>query len=881
MEVVGAIASFIAIGQAIGATPKIVKTLRSFTNASKELAALIGELECLYVFYEHLKGNIDLFSGEQNPALLRVEEPPYLKLVRKDLESLVVELQGLADSCLTEGANILKASRLRWWRKRRDVAKLRDECYKQRQQLQHLYMLFGDRLIHKQNQLLVHIHARIPQGNGHAPHELGPLPPLNENDLTPPDSVQDGAILAQNIIASQNPMGTTEGTIGLRCRCLCHALKTSRQSNYNLHIPLPTIGFLSYQYQRVTGNECKMNCCATTQSFVALQFLFPVFLCRLAVAGTFKFGLPLNLFMSLVPITRYSGAHSTTALMRVCYLGKAEYLNEWLSYYAASIMSVGEDGQSVLEKIVTLGGSSLLTYCTTAWPGLIKGTEMGRRAAYNARMTLIREHHENGPELYKVSASAKFDLTRFTEYMEIEDDGDDIINIICSENPIQKLDQALLDAPDMLTKQSTGGYTVLDYACLVDNAELVKHVLDLGVPFNLTDGSTPLHVAINHRAWRSARLLVRRGYPLNTSDKYGWTPLLSTIWHISKDGVEVIRFATTLLLRGADAGVQNVYNNNVWHLIHDAKSNRGDLWELYELLFKAGGARLINAKTSNGLTPLSLAIVAHNVPLISFLQKVGVAVDVVNNNGLNLLHIIALLGDSRSCQLMEELEIGCIDIRTTSNYGDTPLESYRFFVNYYHKISDGVMSGSRLLSWLNVYRDKPGQWEVFKSTAFERLLRSIRDRMLIQEINELEAIISKIQGLDLSSARDELRRSTEGKVKAKIHHEAETFRAIELDVRMGRLELAVESIEEFIEASRDRMRVSPFDEGTNPWGSSDPESGSSNDLSEDEESAVKDETDREVGVDWSSSDEDDRLDNAEGEGLEDQESDGWKTAEED
>lgn len=44
MEVVGAIASFIAIGQAIGATPKIIKALRSLTNASKELEALIDEV---------------------------------------------------------------------------------------------------------------------------------------------------------------------------------------------------------------------------------------------------------------------------------------------------------------------------------------------------------------------------------------------------------------------------------------------------------------------------------------------------------------------------------------------------------------------------------------------------------------------------------------------------------------------------------------------------------------------------------------------------------------------------------------------------------------------------------------------------------------------
>ncbi|TGJ76154.1 hypothetical protein E0Z10_g10918 [Xylaria hypoxylon] len=87
MEVIGAIASFIAIGQAIGATPRIISTLKSFTYAGKELAALIDELERLYVLYQHLKENVDLFSGDHNPSQLRLHEPPYLKLIRTDLES--------------------------------------------------------------------------------------------------------------------------------------------------------------------------------------------------------------------------------------------------------------------------------------------------------------------------------------------------------------------------------------------------------------------------------------------------------------------------------------------------------------------------------------------------------------------------------------------------------------------------------------------------------------------------------------------------------------------------------------------------------------------------------------------------------------------------
>ncbi|KAI0478353.1 ankyrin repeat-containing domain protein [Xylaria cf. heliscus] len=478
----------------------------------------------------------------------------------------------------------------------------------------------------------------------------------------------------------------------------------------------------------------------------------------------------------------------------------------------------------------------------------------------------------------QLSASNEFHLTRFIQFAEIEGDGYDGIDIICSENPTQTLGQALLDTPDILTNRSMGDHTILDYACIVDNAELVNYVLDLGVPFNLTnrDGETPLHTAIRYRAWRSARLLVKRGHSVNVSDIYGYTPLLSAIYSAATYGTEAICFVKTLVLRGADANVQNIDKGNVWHLISGLKAAIEDLWELYEMLFEAGGSQLINSGNSGGVTPLMKAIIENNMPLISFLRKVDARVDFIDVLGENLLHLVAYRGDSLSCRLVEELEIGCIDIRTTDDYGNTPAQRYRWGAKAYPEIWLDLLAPGHnwALDPFKPYQDKPGEDTISqaKSIAFEHLLRSIRDRMLTEEIKELEAIISKIQSVDLSSARDELRKLAEGKVKAKIDHEAETFRAIELDVRMGRVELAIESIIELIEVSRDRMRVSPFDEEENIWESSDSEPrNSENSLEAGGGCVVESETSDEDGLELSL-DEDGRADNID---------DGWNTAEED
>ena len=46
MEVIGAVASFIAIGQAIAVLPKIASTLKTFSNAEKYVASLAEEVTC-------------------------------------------------------------------------------------------------------------------------------------------------------------------------------------------------------------------------------------------------------------------------------------------------------------------------------------------------------------------------------------------------------------------------------------------------------------------------------------------------------------------------------------------------------------------------------------------------------------------------------------------------------------------------------------------------------------------------------------------------------------------------------------------------------------------------------------------------------------------
>ncbi|KAI0202414.1 hypothetical protein F4808DRAFT_75280 [Astrocystis sublimbata] len=343
MEVIGAIASFIAIGQALAVTPKIITALRSVAGATEELASLIDELESLNELYEQLKEHIEVFSGDQTPSLLRVDRPPFLKHVHEKLESLIVELQELAASCRADRSNSLKASKIRWLKRRGHVARLRDKCEKQQQSLLWFYYLFKEQYSFKQGHALVQILSNTSQANESVPPASLPL---SENELKTAEHVRDDTA-ARRSTSSQDLVVTAEGSAGLECRCPCHVTKKRRRSYYNLQIPFFGTGFFSYRLQRVKDHSCKMQCCDATRSFAVLQFRVPIWLCNSFVIGTVRAGPPLRIATSLDTTTRYSS--NVNLLFRACHFGEPQYFNRILSHLSASPTSIDKYGNSILE----------------------------------------------------------------------------------------------------------------------------------------------------------------------------------------------------------------------------------------------------------------------------------------------------------------------------------------------------------------------------------------------------------------------------------------------------------------------------------------------------------------------------------------------------
>ncbi|KAF5863276.1 hypothetical protein ETB97_010398 [Aspergillus alliaceus] len=130
MEPLSIAASFIAMGQAIAAIPKIIAILRSATELGYELAGLLNELATLQAIQLSVEDSITALSGADHLYQLGRPETQLLLRTRNDLTDLVNGLQTLAERCSRKlGEHGLpRPNHLKLLWKSKDITRLRERA---------------------------------------------------------------------------------------------------------------------------------------------------------------------------------------------------------------------------------------------------------------------------------------------------------------------------------------------------------------------------------------------------------------------------------------------------------------------------------------------------------------------------------------------------------------------------------------------------------------------------------------------------------------------------------------------------------------------------------------------------------------------------------
>jgi hypothetical protein len=259
-----------------------------------------------------------------------------------------------------------------------------------------------------------------------------------------------------------------------------------------------------------------------------------------------------------------------------------------------------------------------------------------------------------------------------------------------------------------------------------------------------------------------------------------------------------VEITTLLLARGASAtAVDSVGMTVLYSFARGMFSDITMAKQLLDLLLQHGAKALLDTPSTGEHNPILAALCWHNHNALQAFIEAGARTDVESSDGGNILHYAALCGTREVLECLHDARITDIDIRTPNGYELTPLGEMR-------RRSDHVKSIESL------YGPFKPTLEIIR--AFERLLWTVRDRAILDEVKKLDDIIGLLHKGQTILARDELQAICSQKTKASIKAEAETFRAIVLQVKLDMIEPAVESLTEFIQVSKARMDKSPYGE---------------------------------------------------------------------
>ncbi|KAK6952417.1 hypothetical protein Daesc_006954 [Daldinia eschscholtzii] len=779
MEVISAVASFIAIGQALAATPKVIDALQSLFGAKHEIVQLRNDVEFLKSFGDILRDTIQHLPEADAEARFSVPKATYplVKRIEEDMILIVSKLEDLCRACQEEGKkkDQTKVARVKWLWHRRKIASLTERVKRNRESLQLVLSCTSLFALTSHGMMLLDIHT---VATTHAQKTLFAPPPLqsieqehhdnesitrvitdddnSESIASSIDAIASRGNCSQITLSKASREGSlyinySEETVQSSESCQCHS-STSRIR------PQPgnsvIFGWLKSVYNsapRLGGQSCDMATCQRHRSPTRLNFRIPLLFCSRALEATLSFSSITGAGASLH--LRVPRAVLADEMLHLHLLRRnIEGLRRELFYNKFSPLDEYE-GQSILFR----GQSSGILNVETP-------REVATLARYHMKRTNVDEERAILQELITLDDES---TNGFWPVHEAAQNGSDLM-------------AALQESPEDMNVLNYFGFTPLHLAIQYGNSEGVTGLILYGADLNCLDifGRTPLMHAVLVGNYSQMQLLIDCGCSIDYYSKLGHS---TALWYaIRRGSTEACR----LLLRNGASTIND--GTNALHKL--ASSTKAKcVKEKFQLFVDAGVN--IEGKDEYGNTVLRKAVMHRNAYMLRLLVDAGCRLD-ASPNTKNSLWVAAWSGCAEIIDVIDRTGF-TTDVRVQGRYGCTPLEILEWRMN-----ADPLQRPIFILSAEDI-------------EAFYKLLQGVRDRYLTAEIQTLKKVITRIEAKEISIAREVLDSVIQEKIDWDIPAECKTFRAIDVQIREGMMEAAIESLEEFIEVSEERIGSHP------------------------------------------------------------------------
>ncbi|KAK1671657.1 hypothetical protein BDP55DRAFT_289458 [Colletotrichum godetiae] len=819
MEVIGAVASFIAIGQAVGTARHVV-----------HIARAIPEVEALRLIHEEL-ARVGVITNDSK------FKSPILENSMLQLTESTRRLEEIRKRCIrspsARGKD--KVKKTAWFWLQGELSECRSKARDARENLQLALQITNTQIITKLT-LRIESMQTVPNvqlledstGTGDAEDS-----PINMDQKSSPRAedmgkLQNDEILqavtgkqAQRLLPSPQPSATTGlattksasvvvqtssfllNRCPIPCCCRCHA---SKPVSYN-----PTrwasslVGSLNLSFNRQltfrNSTTCNEGSCRNKAgTSMTVDYQSPSWLCSRAVQMQTLVGVTTGLRVSLRPVRIMSFA---STFWNCTYDGSPsssrETVQQWILHNGKVFPGDADPrGMTVLEWVISNGSTEVVLYLFQIWEDQILKGSYDDSWFYRAHRII-----EDTPSLPDEELQV---LRRILSAGEL------MVN--ASQTPLHDalskggFDATIRAAGDFswaMNQRNYGGDTPLHIAARQGHLDSVKHLVHLGCDINEVnwEGCTALNIASERGHVLTVQYLIDAGSWVNATDKWGHTAMVNAAFGGHKNLAKVIQ---ALICAGASVNATDNQNYSALHFLTSRGHDRYTTQECLRILLEAGAD--IELRTKNGRTPLLLSIHEGDHAGTQCLIEAGAKTTCLTSHGCGLLHEAAFYGTTELLRYLSTLNLTAANPDLLDNYGYTPWDCW--------------IHSLHLQDWKRgwVLKLTPERQEAFVS-----LFISIRDRNLTADIERLLWLLQYVRDEDQRAATAALSPLIKQKEEWKQWEILGTYKTIGLQIREQMWEAAVESVEEVVDMLREKMAASPWDTKSrwDPWSETESE----------------------------------------------------------
>ncbi|KAJ4193704.1 hypothetical protein NW767_010228 [Fusarium falciforme] len=839
MEVLGAVASGIAVVQALEAVRKTVGLIREIPEIQGDFDGLIKELDLTEAMAK---------VAQQIPS--NSPEQDFLAKATEQVNEVTTELNKVLESCArgTDEADkkLWKTKKRKWLLEEQRILKLERKLQNAKGTL-HLAMtshgisseaefrarfqMFMDLFMLESRTKALEIQAELP-----GPQPAEELPPsyalTSEPEELDDDRVEDldsdSDYLGEKSIGLVpthargivHPPGskkdeystpwTYNSSVQLRsamparrmtythtCQCRCHFKESSYQS---APWTRPLVG--SWLFRSNDSKQCtNPNCCRQKRSpRLQFQYQVPTWFFSGALSFQAAYSQFSGLNWSLRPFTLIEFTHDIWGDLRAGIHITQKTLTKAPFYPNDHDVS----GEGLMEYAIRRRLYNGVEALLCQWASVLPESGLPRNVLYEANAALQHQF-----------------LTDHEIYI------------------LNKVKSFVKDQPETTTTQ---------VHTAVRQGWGLKHALE-EEPWAIdtfdSTGSTPLHLAARMNRTRDAEMLVNAGADVDIKAYHGRTALMfaancgdvDTVKVILKagcnpnitenDGAAALHFAVRrhypemvaqLLAAGADAmGCDERNSTPLHHLAQGSACTFDDLAKVIDMLLLAKAD--LEFPDDLGFTPLLDALMYDQVSGLRCLINAGASLSVTDYDSRNILHFAAEFSSLPALELLNELDLPNLNPYRCNEGGYTPWDCFVWI--------------SHAPYWLDIGSKRLPSYE--EQSSFMRLYGGIRDRNLRDDIETLEKVLGFLKARDGPMARARL----VPLIKKEEEWERENYvawaKAVDKRIQHEEWQLAMDDVEDYLKDLREEL-ATPVWETPSKYGYLyDDEVVSSEEEEEDEE----------------------------------------------